>query len=1242
MAFSHSIQKQVFDFTAGSEKESRIIQSKLSRVHHKKIVKIIKRILDEHSIDGKVIKIDYLSIDLGNLDTNFLESQISRKIENELNAKLKQAIRRQQKSSTIFDKGVQGEKVEGISAGEQALKALSIFFRKGRLPWWYPKNGRNINDIFLETSKKDPRGVLKVIKTALRTKSAKRRLILQLKGKSFTRLIKLLSKGQSGFIQKYVQSLVRLHKSKPWVKMSNNRFEEKVKTIALDFLITGKQSIDLRQEFKGRVYHELFKEKQLTKQQQKVLSILGDDLESNPVKETFMSTYSEKDLLTHFLKFGTVPFWGQLDQSESLDTFVLRILKEQPSVFKNIFPSGKPDRKMVKRMAYRFSGEVFSQLLEVLVPGQEKQLSDFIKDIVAFQSKVRKLKSGKAIPESVVKELILWALYNHESRTWRPEVFARMMFEQLADSQGVEYQEYIEQTKIFFIKEKSARSRFVDNNYLHALATDKLEKPEEVRPEPVEKPDAKDTPKKSPQIEEIEVSQVDLVFFFLEKGYLPWWSDEFENVDLDEILKDIALHSPGQFVKQIKLAEDPGQITLRLINRFSNESLKALTGAFFPEFRGFIDTTLIAIEQVYIREYLPFPFADDKLKFTWQTLMPILMENMEAKFGPRQFVSKSISGLAHTLNIKTEMLMKALIAFSEHRQKEGSERFTALSNLLIEILDGREDYKAVKAGVKRQATQSERKNQALEERKKVVHFLKTQLREIKKALFPGKKGLAPKPGENVSNERAEIVFGEITIRYPEQVVKLLPYFASDFESRAQLVKNVKPALADEIINLQVPLQKKDVAEFFKATRSWLVTSAYLGFSEAEVDTLLKAELLGYLMFRKSKAFKPDDFLKVLVVRLARIKSSQVKKVVADLKTAISDKATPEQSRTSFEIAISNLDKSDFIPPVDKELANLEIQSEELSDQLDDTQNDINDRLSTPQQEFRDIKEDEVDRTDSIDEPPPVTKEEAIKEPDQGKVSDEKQIVPPVIKDSKKGTSFEEKDKEQKPSIQPESDRISKNINPEDADSKERREKEQKAYEAKERKRKIREKIAEATGRRKRSVKIQDVPEGVEPESIYINNAGLVLLHPFLPMFFKMAELDMSTEEGRHRAAHLLQYIVYKQSETPEEELVLNKLLTGIPLEDPIPLGIDITKKETELADQIVLSAVKNWDVMKNTTVDNFRVTFLQREGRLIEEQERWVLRVDPSTYDLLLKTLPWGLGIIKLSWMEKMIHIEWI
>ncbi len=166
------------------------------------------------------------------------------------------------------------------------------------------------------------------------------------------------------------------------------------------------------------------------------------------------------------------------------------------------------------------------------------------------------------------------------------------------------------------------------------------------------------------------------------------------------------------------------------------------------------------------------------------------------------------------------------------------------------------------------------------------------------------------------------------------------------------------------------------------------------------------------------------------------------------------------------------------------------------------------------------------------------------------------------------------------------------------------------------------------------------------EQLYVTNAGLVLLHPFLGTYFTRLNLmekgQFVNREAQARAVHLLQYLAYNTTAHPEHELVLNKILCNYPLHEPLPLEIMPEPNETGLSAELLQVVIQRSGKLSGSTVDGFRVSFLHREGVLTETEAAWTLRVEQRGYDMILQTLPWAFGMIKFSWMDKPLEVEWV
>lgn len=164
----------------------------------------------------------------------------------------------------------------------------------------------------------------------------------------------------------------------------------------------------------------------------------------------------------------------------------------------------------------------------------------------------------------------------------------------------------------------------------------------------------------------------------------------------------------------------------------------------------------------------------------------------------------------------------------------------------------------------------------------------------------------------------------------------------------------------------------------------------------------------------------------------------------------------------------------------------------------------------------------------------------------------------------------------------------------------------------------------------------------EDERILIRNAGLVIIAPFLPAFFKnLGLLHKDKVREPSRAVALLRYLCTGAYECEELELVLEKILCGMPLQESVEIPLVLSEEEKEEAESLLRSVIEHWDRLRSTSPDGLRHNFLQREGRLMFRKSQWELTVQKETHDILLDYLPWSVSMIKLPWMKELLIVKW-
>jgi hypothetical protein len=100
-----------------------------------------------------------------------------------------------------------------------------------------------------------------------------------------------------------------------------------------------------------------------------------------------------------------------------------------------------------------------------------------------------------------------------------------------------------------------------------------------------------------------------------------------------------------------------------------------------------------------------------------------------------------------------------------------------------------------------------------------------------------------------------------------------------------------------------------------------------------------------------------------------------------------------------------------------------------------------------------------------------------------------------------------------------------------------------------------------------------------------------------PLFerLKLIHHDQFVNASAQRAAtHYLQYLICGQSHSEEHHLMLNKVLCGLPLAQPLEGGIEINSNETEIVHSLIQAVAQYWPAIGKTSVAGFQGNWLVR------------------------------------------------
>lgn len=163
----------------------------------------------------------------------------------------------------------------------------------------------------------------------------------------------------------------------------------------------------------------------------------------------------------------------------------------------------------------------------------------------------------------------------------------------------------------------------------------------------------------------------------------------------------------------------------------------------------------------------------------------------------------------------------------------------------------------------------------------------------------------------------------------------------------------------------------------------------------------------------------------------------------------------------------------------------------------------------------------------------------------------------------------------------------------------------------------------------------------------MENTGLIIMHPFLTQLFKYVNyLDDNNQfkdkELQYRAVYLLHFIATAENnDINEADLAMSKILSGLLIEDSIPLNLVLSEYEKNYASEVLLVIISKWEKLGSTSQDGLRDTFLKRNGLLEEKNEAYQLTIETSGTDILLDYIPWNFNLVKLPWLNNIIYTSW-
>lgn len=176
----------------------------------------------------------------------------------------------------------------------------------------------------------------------------------------------------------------------------------------------------------------------------------------------------------------------------------------------------------------------------------------------------------------------------------------------------------------------------------------------------------------------------------------------------------------------------------------------------------------------------------------------------------------------------------------------------------------------------------------------------------------------------------------------------------------------------------------------------------------------------------------------------------------------------------------------------------------------------------------------------------------------------------------------------------------------------------------------------------------------EEQTHAVMDVGLAIFWPFLStLFARLGLLDEAkswkSDQAQSKAMALLMYLFCGDEKGPDNSdnegvfiPICANLLLGLDAMTPLQANEALSDDDKAECDNLQTNLIKQWEALKGMGISSFNRMFVQREGTLEEVDFGFAITVKKQAQDILLAKLPWGLGIIRLPWLDGvMLDIRW-
>lgn len=1259
MSQNHIIKQQIADILFSDKEKSSDLFDEISRLFNNRIRDITYEVFNRLVPEQKLIQLESLVLDLGSLSYPISQEELSMKYKDALEKALLIKI----EELEAFDK------IEGVESKNHVISVsnsafLEHFLITGVIPWWSRENDETSNPEFVFSTilTENKAGLKKLLSGIVTRSNVRKRLVYSFSEKVVKEVIRLFEPSEASFIIEYHKETSVFQQKSSVVKTEQSDFEKSLWLFILNYMFGDFSSQFGRKMFVKTTIVSLAKHYNLSyihllslfieaiqtnrdrylnvKELPAILIELSDELsfdqnsylaspESREIEnENSRDSLNEKvEVVILFLLTGSYPDKNGIVDKAKLEKLTLFLLDKAPTLISGFLLKFGKEEAVRNRLVENFGELTVLRILKVLRPLDFEILSNYIHVTTEVQRKRNIVKVEETEFRKFLLKFIFEYIFIDKSSYFSIRTFVQQIIKKQANHYNLSYGVFLS----IFIKSLTLERAILENNNelyytLMSLLNDfNIENKERIVGEPNEKINELQVNSKIDEIKQlgengIKQSTIDyhsraeerkyflrnVLFFLLQHNYFPWWYKESSERDASALLREYFTEYPAESVLLLEHAIANRLLSMSFISENSDFIFKVIETV-----KGGKEALSVVNLLIKLNSHIDDRVLSDKLRvFIVLSLIETFDQNQFSSFNSDLFVAEYLSKYADfSGKTRKELVQELLIPL-------GSIGASSFQSQVKKHLEGALEFKDL-------IKQPYRVN---------VEF---SIENFKKLLF-----------------KQEIDFNYSI--FEAKIYDILEYYLLN----NRLPPGIEEILADNLRSFlfvmfielykisQSSLNRLFARTSFSVDARMFVHDIFVNQHTEEAneirsillnyfvdDVLQLAKKNGVLDFKDN--IKLDDLFSTISILL--LEKGQKREFVLRLfqSPSFNQQASRIYNMESYFRIISSLSNETSLVIVKRMIYVINLIA------IDSFEREILNRF------FREFTFLWLSNSSNG-----LSDGEFIKA-FLNYLSDKKgysmlQMYKQIDAVSQRQNLFIHEDtrlffdsfcSQSRHFIEKNRYKESLKIQFESFEEKVLKDNGFAIEDT------VHLLEVDSDVIKKREIEKREVEKLLKGEQIYIHNAGLILLHPFLSTYFQKTECIVDGQfinlEKKLRAPYLLQFLVTGQENQSEQNMLLNKILSGIETETALQKISALTEMEKSISEDLLKAVMNQWDKMKNSSIEGFRGSFLMRDGSLNLTDDAWVLKIEQRGYDVLLQSLPWTLSMIKASWMDKPLLVEW-